>query len=665
VVDTSALGPAVLGTIAQQETADGQGVFKRLHELLSFGMKHTDSLDLERKAATCSMMNTGLTAQAFYLKLMAYKVSLADMGIHQSEEKTLIPRFKKGLSTAYVEVVRLLEGQMLNKPKNFKTLEQVASFVRIHGTRTGIAGVTCSKADKRFQGSAATEIDQGGENPTEKVEKSRSGKGGKGKAKAAKAAKKELKEVKLQMAQMVNRAKTDCRNGNKCKKTDCGFKHPRSGKSSGSRPDNPHPVCEQCKHKHTVGWCGKCWTCGGDHFGRDCPVRKVKSQGSATVQPESKDEKEAGHEGAGTVMEDSTEGGVRTITISQLNSNVTRRGWEEPTKVSLIRKTGWFSELLDKHEQNEPEWEFNLPTGAQGALFNLVECYTKTVRKDFEGEFLSVQKPQQSARESQSAKHDGPNRKRRRQVLKNKRRMAQKEKKRRTANNGARRLQPRAPKRKVTVKRDRLYRTKQRLFTRRYGTGMLCNMKWWNMDERNFKGADGFKTRYKKRADAARQLRVRYNEYQQLLRNYRSSCLASQAKEYRAARANRVGKRVWMQRMSKITNEMRHLFHAPSHTVQVNWREKWVDCGWNTRSEQPSPNRVKVLTQARSLNEAPMASVDYNAWAGLTAKVGEELLRAHSSSKSALWQAMAVTAGYYKNVVVRQLGDLFECVAVC
>ena len=243
--------------------------------------------------------------------------------------------------------------------------------------------------------------------------------------------------------------------------------------------------------------------------------------------------------------------------------------------------------------------------------------------------------------------------------------MAQKEKKGRPATSGARRLQPRTPKRKVMVKRDRLYRTKQRLFTRRYGRGMLNNMKWWNMDEHNFKGADGFKVRYKKRGDAARQLRVRYNEYQQLLRDYRSSCLAKQAKEYRTARANRVGKRVWMRLMSKVTNEMRHLFHAPSHIVQVNWREKWVDCGWNTRSEQASQNRVKVLQQARSLHEAPLASADFNAWAGLTAKVGEELLRARNSSKSVLWTAMAATAGYYKNVVVRQLGDLFVCVAVC
>ena len=83
-------------TIAQEETADGEGIFKRLHELLSFGMKHADSLDLEQKAATCSMMNSGLTVHSYYLKLMAYKVALADIGVHQSEERTLIPRYRKG-----------------------------------------------------------------------------------------------------------------------------------------------------------------------------------------------------------------------------------------------------------------------------------------------------------------------------------------------------------------------------------------------------------------------------------------------------------------------------------------------------------------------------------------------------------------------------------------
>ena len=654
VVDTGIIGTAVLGTVEQQETADGQGMFKRLHDLLSFGMRHTDSLELEKKAATCTMMSTGLTAHGLYLKLMSYKVALANMGIHQSEEKTLIPRFKKGLSSAYVEVLRLLNGQMINKPRKYKTLEKVATFVRIEATKAGISGVTCSPKDKRFQGSASLE--------TEKTEgKNRNSKGAKRREKAAKV-KKELEEVKVQLAQVIKRGQTDCRDGAKCKQTNCGYKHPRTGGGS-STSTNPHPECPKCKRKHKVGWCGKCWTCGGDHMGRDCPKKKVKSQGAATLQGAAPEKTESNNSGGQTVLEETTNDGVRTITISQCYAGVTRGGCGETTKVLLVRKPGWFSELLEMYEQNRQEWEFKLPVGAQGALFNLVEGYTKEARRAHEGGSPLLQKPRQPARSSKHAKHDGPNRKRRRQILKNKQRCARKEKKQVATDSKPRRTQPKAPKRKVVVKRDRLYRLKMRLRTKRYGRPLLYNMKWWNMDEQNFKGADGFKARYKKRGEAARQSRVQYKEYQQFLRDYRSSCLAQQAKGYKEARANRVGKRAWMQRMSKVTAEMRHLFHAPSHPAQVNWRDKWDNCGWHTRSDQPSRSRIKVLERIDSWRGNPVDHADFKAWTGLTARVGEELLRVRKSSKAALWQAMAAEAEYYRKVVMRQLGDLFECAA--
>ena len=116
-------------------------------------------MDLDKKAATCTMRSTGMNVKDYAIQLLAYETALRDVGVHQNHQKVLIPRYLKGLSDPFGQIVERLKVNMEMKPKKFDTLQKVSAFVNKQAAKEGLTSVTVQPKNK-FQGNSNKKKDK-------------------------------------------------------------------------------------------------------------------------------------------------------------------------------------------------------------------------------------------------------------------------------------------------------------------------------------------------------------------------------------------------------------------------------------------------------------------------------------------------------------------------
>ena len=500
VIDQKVLGTAVLGTVKEQETADGQAVFKRLHDTLHFGIKHGDTLDLDKKAATCTMRSTGKNVEDYAIQLLAYETALKDVGVHQNHQKVLIPRYLKGLSDPFGQIVERLKVNMEMKPKKFDTLQKVSAFVNKQAAKEGLTSVTVQPKNK-FQGNSNKKKDKDSDPNAE------------------------LKKLKHQLAMVTANGKKDCKYGGGCKNDNCTFRHPAKGKGEGKESyKDRYAKCKKCGHHHKEGVCGKCWNCGGDHSRKECPEKKEQNSAKVETGEEKKSDsqkdatpakgtnQEAAQRAlkeafAGAAIKESVVDGVKTITITTQNAVEVHRevksNHDKEVLVVIDRDPDWFEKLLlrDAISTLEPEWVYAMPQGHFGPLYYHLD---NEARKAWRPSGNSLGEDGHHCGDSQKSKKQQNKRqhkKRERKLSKGcKGKTKQKRKVNMKANSVPKQCKSSRP-RYQKVKKDRMRRTKARKRCRRSPLKrLLTNMKWWNASKTSLPGNKGYKKKFQKKA---------------------------------------------------------------------------------------------------------------------------------------------------------------------